>query len=669
MVEYIIIMSIYTLMQPFGRKIGGFKDFYGGAFILENTNNNIPDAPQGASVPPYQPKDEKKKDPLKIIIPVIAVIAVAVIAVAVALFAGKNRNSEKLYVTDVNGVVVEDADGNPIAVVPESEVIAVTGDNGETYTNAEGQPITTVIYKEVEVIVAATDKSGVKVTDKNGEVVTEKRIVRPAPGVSVKPSSSAAAADSKTSEKPFSGSTTAIPVTDGKGNTGVDASGNLITTVIEITEAPTAIIPPAEISWKNVLGGSAADYFSSVAACPDGAYVTALVTNSKDGDFSELGTENFATPYTVLTKYSEDGNIIWQKALGSDRGINVLTNLKTDSDGNIYASGYGRNVFGLKTRAYYDGYAAKFSKDGELTWAKSFGTSTVDLFNGIALTPDGGVVVVGSVGNNDGDAKKTGGEEFKSRACIVKYSTDGEQLWKNIVGNDKDTFNGVAVTADGSIFAVGNFYSGELMPALGKSDSGVVKFSANGEYIGIAPVSGTGNENFTGITATSDGGIVICGRSDSADIENTDSFFKGDLIARGGYDAFIVKFSGDLVYQFATPFRGQNDDMFEAIVELPNGNFIAAGNTNSSTRDLKGVTTRGGKDIIIASFDKRGDLLWKQSFGGTAEDLANCICTAPDGGYIAAGRTLSNNVDLEGMTSLTATGKSVGVIVKFPKSK
>ena len=36
----------------------------------------------------------------------------------------------------------------------------------------------------------------------------------------------------------------------------------------------------------------------------------------------------YATPYTVLTKYSESGNVIWQNALGSKKGITTITSLE-----------------------------------------------------------------------------------------------------------------------------------------------------------------------------------------------------------------------------------------------------------------------------------------------------------------------------------------------------
>ena len=72
-------------------------------------------------------------------------------------------------------------------------------------------------------------------------------------------------------------------------------------------------------------------------------------------------------------------------------------------------------------------------------WNKAFGTSTVELFNAAALTSDGGVVVVGSVGNNDEDADGFGKPEFESAGAIVKYSSDGSLVWKDIIGGNTTT--------------------------------------------------------------------------------------------------------------------------------------------------------------------------------------------------------------------------------------
>ena len=571
-------------------------------------------------------------------------------------------------VTDPSGETVTLPNGEAMTVVPETEIQEVTNQNGEKET--------TVIYNDVTVTLPVTDEDGEIVTDEDGSVVTEEHNFTPVPPTTVPttvPTTEHTTVPPTTSSNTTTTlkdgtvilGTTGVPLTDGQGNTAVDGQGNVVTNVVEITSIP-AKVEPAEMDWKASQGGTAADYFSSVATLKDGGYITSIVTNSTDGQYKKFKELNYATPYTVLTKYSKNGDVVWQKAIGSKRGITVVTSLVATNDGDFYAVGYGKNIGGVTGRGYYDGVVFKFDKKGEQLWSKTFGTSTVDVFNGATLTKDGGIVAAGSVGNNDGDAEGFGKEELKSAAVVVKYSSDGSLVWRNVVGGDKDVFNGVAEDIQGNIFCVGNFYSGNLFNNRGSSDGGVVKFSSTGKYIDAACIGGTGIDAFNGITACKTGGVVIVGKSNSSDAGTTDSLFVSNLASRGGYDSYIIKLESDLRISFAKAFRGQNDEELTCVVETEEGSFIAAGYSNSSTRDLKGVTTRGGNDIVIACFDRYGELSWARSFGGTKDESANAICLASNGGYIVAGKTLSKDIDMKGIAQYV-NGKSVGVIVKFPE--
>ena len=635
--------------------------------------------------PPVAPK--KKKNTKKIIIPVAIILAIAVVVTAVALIKRgiekqKEDSLNPVIVTDINGVPVTNQNGEPVTVIPQTEI--------HTYTDTNGNTLTTVVNKEVAVTVPVTNEKGEYVTDKNGEVVTEEIKYVPttkAPDPIVIGTSSVYETDPSgevvtnesgeavtsvveittipaTSNSDILG-TTAIPMTDGQGNTAVDENGNVFTTIVELTSNPIAV-EPADIEWKASRGGTQSDYISSIAPLKNDGYIAAVVTNSKDGNYKEYSELKYSVPYTVLTKYKKNGDIDWEKVVGSKKGMTAITTVVPTDDGGFYAVGYGKNVGGVTGKGYYDGVVYKFDKKGEQEWYKTFGTSTVDLFNGATLTSDGGIIAVGSVGNNDGDAKGFKKPALESAACIVKYSSDGKLLWKNILGGNQDTFNGVAEASDGNIFVVGDFYSGNLFTALGSSDSAVVKFSPIGEYLDIAPIAGKGIENFPAISACKNGGVVVVGRSNSTDAGSTESFFVADLASRGGYDSYIIKFKNDLSVEFANPFRGQYDDALTSVVEAEDGTFIAAGYSNSSSRDFKGITTRGGDDIVIASFDKFGSLSWARSFGGTKSDSANAICLGSDGGYLVAGKTLSNDIDMKGIAQYV-NGKSVGVIVKFPE--
>ena len=562
---------------------------------------------------------------LKVIIPIVAIVLVAIIIAIVLVSGGSNK--ENIVVTDSNGVPVTDVNGEVITVSPE----------------------------DVTAQVPVTDVNGNAVTDVAGNVVTEVVTV-----------------NNNTNNSTSAGSnngTTVVLVTDGKGNTGVDEQGNPITTIVEITEAPVIDVEPAKTEWKNTQGGSSNDWYKDVILTSDGCYITANVTTSKDGDFTQYKDMNLSVPYTVLTKYDKEGGVVWQKVFGSDSGSLELVALSPAEKGAFYAVGYGKAIENLDISGWYDGAIYKIDKNGKVDWVKKFGTSTVDIINDVVTASNGDAIVVGSAGNNDGDAEGSGGNRNESKAFIMRYSDSGKLLWKEFAGGNMDTYVGVAEGTDGSIYALGNFYSGKMFPALGKCDSGVVKYSSDGVMLKKTAVAGTGIDEFKGITASSDGGVVICGTSDSSDTNENcpDSFFRGDLASRGGYDSYIIKYTSDLTIIFATPVRGQNNDIATSVIELPNGNYIMAGSTNSSTRDFKGITTRGKKDIFVASFNQFGVLIWVRAFGGTENDGALALCNGADGGYVVVGESLSNNVDLEGIAPYGGNGKSLAVMVKFPE--
>ncbi len=556
-------------------------------------------------------------------------------------------------VTKPNGEVVTTMKSE-VVTTPEGE--KVTTPDGEVETTMKSEVVTTTRVEVVTTMVdTTTQKPGVSTTNKKEDKTTQSNKESQNNNVPT------------TQKKPaVTEGSTAVPVTDGQGHTTIDGQGNVVTTVVEVTTMPPANVETADIEWKTSIGGTAADYVSSIATLKDGSYITATVTNSIDGDFSKYKEFRYASPYTVFTKYSKNGDVIWQNALGSKKGATVITSVVALEDGGFYAVGYGKNIGGVTGKGYYDGCVFKFDKKGEQLWYNTFGTSTVDLFNGATLTRDGGIIAVGSVGNNDIDASGFGKPKYESAAAIVKFNSAGAVVWKDIIGGNKDTLTNVVEATDGSIFCVGNFYSNEIFKNAGQADSGLIKYSADGKFVNVRSISGTGNEEFKGITACKDGGVVIVGRSNSSDAGTTDSFFVSDLASRGGYDAYIVKCDKDLTVIFARTFRGQNNDSLNCVVETEDGAFIAAGESNSSTRDLKGVTTRGGNDIIVVSFNKYGDLSWARSFGGTKNESANAISLAEKGGYIVAGRTFSKDIDMKGITQYV-TDKSVGVIVKFPE--
>ncbi len=65
-------------------------------------------------------------------------------------------------------------------------------------------------------------------------------------------------------------------------------------------------------------------------------------------------------------------------------------------------------------------------------------------------------------------------------------------------------------------------------------------------------------------------------------------------------------------------------------VTAPDGPVIVGyftGTVNFNPSGTFNLTSNGGRDIFIASYDRMGRLLWAKSVGGTGDDQANAVVT------------------------------------------
>ena len=122
----------------------------------------------------------------------------------------------------------------------------------------------------------------------------------------------------------------------------------------------------------------------------------------------------------------------------------TLLDVASTSDGGCVAVGYSEKaISGIANKGGKDALIAKFSSSGNLEWANTIGGSRDDIFNAVAVKPDGsGYVAVGNLYSVDVD-----GLVFKSyrddiippsEGLIVEYSTNGNESSKMISG---ETYN------------------------------------------------------------------------------------------------------------------------------------------------------------------------------------------------------------------------------------
>ena len=75
---------------------------------------------------------------------------------------------------------------------------------------------------------------------------------------------------------------------------------------------------------------------------------------------------NLSAPYSVLTKYDKEGEVIWQKVFGSPKGSLELVALSPAEKGSFYAVGFGKAIEDIKVKGWYDGAIYKIDKNGKI---------------------------------------------------------------------------------------------------------------------------------------------------------------------------------------------------------------------------------------------------------------------------------------------------------------
>ena len=340
---------------------------------------------------------------------------------------------------------------------------------------------------------------------------------------------------------------------------------------------------------------------------------------------------------------------------GSISSIEIFGGTKNDSGQSVVATNDGGYaVLGFtqsnddditdKQDESFDYWVLKFSTENELEWKKTFGGSADDRGKSIIQTQDGGYAILGYTSSNDGDVTTNAGLKDY---WLVKLDTSGNISWQKSYGyqgadsgisviqtNDQGyLLTGILdVTASGGL---GNSSRGQETLHAG-GDYWVLKLSASGEIEWSKYFGGNFTDTPESVIQTEDNGFIIVGGSDS-----TDTDISGNI---GTYDFWVLRISaiGDLVWEKS--FGGDQIDEARAIVKSNDGNYIIAGDTRSDDNNIS--NNIGAADLWLIKISPNGNLIWEKTIGGTNFDVARAMIKTQDNGFLIAGSSRSNDVDV-----------------------
>jgi hypothetical protein len=340
-----------------------------------------------------------------------------------------------------------------------------------------------------------------------------------------------------------------------------------------------------------------------------------------------------------------ENQVTFVKTFGGSKNDSAQSVVAT-SDGGYAVLGFTQSMNGDitdKQNESFDYWVLKFNAEDELEWNKTYGGSGDERGSSIIQTQDGGYAILGFSFSSDGDVSENAGLQDY---WLAKLDTNGDIIWQKSFGyQGADSGISVIQTNDQG-YLISGILDVTASGGLGNSSRGLNKH-AGGDYW-ILKLNSSGNlewsryfgGNFTdtpeGIIETEDFGFIIAGGSDSDDTDISNNI--------GSYDFWVIRISalGDLVWEKS--FGGDQIDEARAIVKSGDGNYIIAGDTRSENIDIS--VNNGAADLWLIKISPNGDLLWEQTIGGTSFDVARAIANTHDNGFLLAGSSRSNDLDV-----------------------
>jgi len=297
---------------------------------------------------------------------------------------------------------------------------------------------------------------------------------------------------------------------------------------------------------------------------------------------------------------------------------------------------------------------AIYSQAPDTLWTKTYGGPEWEIAYSIDETSDGGFIIAG-ITNSYG----AGGNDI----YLIKTDANGDTLWTHTYGSsDDEKAYSVKQTIDGGYIIGGRAFQ--------PPDVWLIKTDENGDTLWTVIEGGIDDDEANDVIETEDGYFVAVGTTrsygqGSADVYLVETSPNGDTIwddTFGGYsndygyalqetdegyilatssasfgsgssDAWLVNIDWEYEILWHNSFGGSAHDNAYDVQLTFNGGYISAGSTESFGP--------GDESFFLVKTDSNGDSLWAKVYGGTDKDRCMSVKQTPNGGYIMAGHTKS----------------------------
>jgi len=358
--------------------------------------------------------------------------------------------------------------------------------------------------------------------------------------------------------------------------------------------------------WQKTIGGDAYDNSFDAIELSDASYLLAGFSASGiSGDKTDplIGAADY-----WLIKLDPNGEILWQKVYGAE-GSNSINRILELNDGSIIVCGTSNaDISGVKTensKGGTDYWIIKIDTNGNIIWDRTIGSDASEYYPDVLKDENEDLYIVGyTFGNISGD-KTENNYDNSQDVWVVKMDTDGNIIWDKTIGSNETEYSALAVYNSGYIYiAMGS--DGEIgglkteanfNSTNGYTDTWLVKLDLDGNLIWDKTIGGIGPDGPSDIVALDNEHILLSNGSSS----NISGNKTEDRIGHG--DNWLVNIDVNANIIWDKTIGGLDGDYGARIALINENQFILAGNSTSGVGGNKTDYCRGEEDFWVYTLD------------------------------------------------------------------
>lgn len=285
-------------------------------------------------------------------------------------------------------------------------------------------------------------------------------------------------------------------------------------------------------------------------------------------------------------------------------------------------------------------HLSAFAQAPAVEWQTTIGGNKIDLMYAVQITSNGGCVIGGS-SNSGLTGEKSQGSKGGFDYWIAKLDKSGSILWdKTYGGDDVDYLISITATSDGGFLLAGVSESGisgdKSQGKFGNYDYWIVKIDGSGNFQWDKTLGGNKGDFLNCVLQTKDGGYLLAGHSESGiSGSKTES-------SRGFFDYWIVKTDASGNKLWDKTYGSTTSDYLYSVLQTSDGKYYLNGTSGSKAGADKTEDSKGGMDYWFLKLNEDGSKVWDKTIGGSGTDFAYAIKKVSSGGFMLGGYSDSN---------------------------